>query len=103
MKYTFLGSPDYIEPYKNEYVVITIERNIQNFIRCSIDGNPTPSYQWVLGNVKNMNKEEIVSDRNNYVITPKENDAPGANRTVTCIAKNNRGTKRQVFTLQLIN
>ncbi len=49
-----------------------------------------------------IKNEEIISDRIDYIITPKENDAPGLNRTVTCIAKNNRGIKRQVFTLQLI-
>src|SRR5271168_2873072 len=103
MKYYLLGPPEYIEPYQNEYAFIPIERNIENLIRCSINGNPMPSYQWLLGNVKMMKKEEILSDRIDYIITPNENDAPGSNRTVTCIAKNNRGSKRQVFTLQLIN
>jgi hypothetical protein len=103
MKYDLLGPPEYVEPYKNEYVWIPIERNIEQLIRCSIHGNPMPSYQWLLGNVKKINKEEILSDRIDYVIIPNENDAPGSNRTVTCIAKNNRGTKRQVFTLQLMN
>jgi hypothetical protein len=101
--YELLGPPEYIEPYKTEYAWIPIERNIENLIRCSINGNPTPSYQWLLGDVNKMNKEEMISDRIDYVITPNENAAPGSNQTVTCIAKNNRGTKRQVFTLQLMN
>jgi hypothetical protein len=104
MKYCLLGPPEYVEPYKNEYAVIPIERNIENLIHCSINGSPTPSYQWLLGDVTEMKEEEeILSDRIDYIITPKEDDAPGSNRTVTCIAKNNRGTKRQVFTLQLID
>jgi hypothetical protein len=103
MKYAVLGPPEYIEPYKNEYASISIERNIENLIRCSIHGNPTPSYQWLLGDIKNRNKEDILSHRIDYVITSNENDVPGSKRTVTCIAKNNRGSKRQVFILQFIN
>jgi hypothetical protein len=92
-----------MEPYKNEYVFLSIERDIENLIQCSINGNPTPNYQWVLGDVNMITNEEILSDRIDYIITLNENDAPGSNRTVTCIANNNRGIKRQVFTLQLIN
>lgn len=103
LKVIFLGPPEYVEPYQSEYVWISIERNIENMIRCSINGNPLSSYQWYLGDVKDMNEEEIVSDKIDYVIISNDNDAPGSNRTVTCIAKNNRGSKRQVFTLQLIN
>jgi hypothetical protein len=103
MKYYLLGPPEYVEPYESEYVLIPIKRNIENLVRCSIYGNPLPDYQWSFGDIKMIKEEEIVSDRIDYIITPNKNDPPGSNQTVTCIAKNNRGTKRQVFTLQIIN
>ena len=102
-KYILLGPPEYIEPYKSEYALILVERNIENPIGCSIRGNPTPSYQWFFGDVKEGNKEEVLADSIYYVIKPNENDAPESKRTVTCIARNNRGSKRQVFTLQFVD
>ncbi|CAF3726353.1 unnamed protein product [Rotaria sordida] len=97
------SSPDYVEPYKNEYVYLLIKKNIENFIHCSLDGNPMPTYQWLLGDVKELMNEEILSDKFEYIITPNDNNSYESNRTVTCIAKNNRGIKRQVFILQFIN
>ena len=103
IKYDLLGPPEYVEPYNDEYVFVLIERNIEYFINCSINGNPTPSYQWFLGDARGLKKEELLSDKVTYTIISNENDRFESNRTVTCIAENNRGTKRQVFTLQLIN
>ena len=99
----FVGPPQYIEPYKKEYVIIPIEKTMTKIIHCSISGNPTPHYQWFSGDIKERNKEEILSDGTDYVIRGKANDTPESNRTMTCIAKNNRGSRRQVFILQFLD
>ncbi|UJR36059.1 hypothetical protein I4U23_028795 [Adineta vaga] len=97
------GPPEYVKPRENEYESILLERNIENILRCSIEGNPKPSYQWFLGNVQVITNEEIISNKIDYVITWDKNNAPESNQTVTCIAKNNRGTKRQVYNIQFNN
>ncbi|CAF0922556.1 unnamed protein product [Adineta steineri] len=97
------GPPYYIEPNNNEYVLIKIKRNIENILHCSINGNPIPSHQWFLGDIKILNKEKIISNTITYKIIPMINDESELNQTITCIAKNNRGTLRQVFTLEFIN
>ncbi|CAF4505798.1 unnamed protein product [Rotaria sp. Silwood2] len=94
---------DVYKPYKSEYVFLLIKKDIENLIRCSLNGNPMPNYQWLLGDIKVLTNEEILSDKVDYIIIPNENDSFESNRTVTCIAKNNRGIKRQVFILQFIN
>ena len=61
-----------------------------------------PDYHWFAGDIPKQNTESILSDGIDYIIKRKENDSPESKQTMTCIAKNNRGSQRQVFILQFI-
>ena len=95
------GPPVRVEPYLNEYVKLTVEKKTEHLLHCSIRGNPSPSYYWFSGDVHTIKTEAIISNQIDFRLTPNENYPPGSKPTVTCIAKNNRGTQRQVFILQL--
>ncbi|CAF1248723.1 unnamed protein product [Rotaria magnacalcarata] len=97
------GPPEYAEPYKNEYVFLLIKKNVDSVVRCSINANPIANYQWLPGDVQVLENEENLSDKSDYIIAANNNDAVGSNKTMTCMAKNNRGVKRQVFTFQFTN
>lgn len=83
---------------------LSIERNVERRLHCSIDGNPTPDYQWFAGDIRKATDDNaILSHGIDYLIKNKENNAPESKQSVTCIAKNNRGRLRQVFILQFTN
>lgn len=75
-------------------------------IRCSINGDPHPHYQWYQGDVslhEKETKEKVLANEidNNFHLHTK--DGPESNYILTCMAKNNRGSKRQVFHVEIKN
>ena len=98
-----LGAPAFVLPHPHEDVFLSIQREKSRPLHCSIRGDPHPTYRWYQGNVSQLanGNEQVLCNEIDYNFTPHAQDAPGTNYTLTCLAENNRGAKRQVFHLQL--
>ncbi|CAF1245389.1 unnamed protein product, partial [Didymodactylos carnosus] len=66
-------APYYIEPLQTEYIVLQVEKNIVNIVKCSIGGNPNPTFIWYDGIIVNQpDSRKPLAFTNEYQYIPNE-------------------------------